>query len=498
MSATPAPAPSPAPLPTTPPTRRVAVNTALRAAAEVLGKVATLVLTIVMLSQLGPGAVGDFGFALAVTQLYWPLAGFGLDRLMLRHIAIEGDDATARMVPQLNAMKLCVGLVCIVVGTSAVYLATDDDTVTLVTLILGFTLLATLIGATAQSVFMAKERTQDYFFAALPVKVIGAFLGIAVLLLGGGLLAVAWTSLVAALLGIGIGWWLLGRKYGQPPAGLAGTPRTWWPLAREAGPWGMQEVFGQITFRVGIIVLYLYAGRSVTGEYRVAYQLLEATLFLPWSIGTSVLPIIARAQRGKTVGDEPSLEAITRGSIELVIVLMIPIALVLGICAAPLLGLIDDQAVPAADYLPYLAVASVVYGVGHLAGIVALSHLPGRRTVEATALAALFSVTVVLLLIPSEAARGAALAALATEVVLAALTLRLAVRAAGPSILRGMLSIGLVGGAVMAVVMWPLRDHLFLALLAGGTAYTVVVALLEYRRRGPAWELMRSILPGAR
>ncbi len=475
------------------------MNTTLRAAAEVLGKIATLVLTIVMLDQLGTGAVGDFGFALAVTQLYWPIAGFGLDRLMLRHIAIEGDEATARMVPQLNAMKLVVGLVCVVVGTAGVYVATGEETVTLVTLVLGFTLMATLIGATAQSVFMAKERTQDYFLAALPVKVIGAFLGIAVLLAGGGILAVAWTSLIAAVLGIGIGWWILGRKYGQPPAGLAGSPRTWWPLAREAGPWGLQEVFGQITFRVGIIVLYLYAGKTVTGEYRVAYQLLEATLFLPWSIGTSVLPIIARAQRGKSTGDEPSLEGITRGSFELVIVLMVPIAILLALCAKPLLLFVfDEKAAPAADFLPYLAVASVVYGVGHLAGLVALSHLPGRRTVEATALAAIFSVTVVLLLVPSEAARGAALAALATEIVLAGLSLRLAIKAAGPSILRGMFSIGLVGGGVMVLVMWPLREHLLLALLAGGTAYAVVVTLLEYRRRGPAWELMRSLLPGSR
>lgn len=486
-------------MPSTPPTQRVAINTALRAAAEVIGKVATLVLTIVMASQLGMGAVGDFGFALAVTQLYWPIAGFGLDRLMLRHIAIEGDDATAVYVPQLNAIKLTLGLLCTVVGTSAVYLATDDTTVTVVTLLLGLTLVATLIGATAQSVFMAKERTQDYFLAALPVKLVGALLGIVVLLAGGGLVSVAWTSLIAALCGIAIGWWILGRRYGQPPAGMSGTPRSWWPLAREAGPWGMQEVFGQVTFRVGIIVLYLVAGKTVTGEYRIAYQLLEATLFLPWSIGTSVLPLIARAKRGQAAGDEPALEAITRGSFELVIVLMMPIAVILGLCALPLLTFVfDDKGAPAADFLPYLAVASVVYGVGHLAGLVALSHLPGRRTVEATALAAVFSVTVVLILVPADAARGAALAALATEIVLAGLSLRLAIEAAGASILRGMFSIGLVGGVAMALVVYPLRDDLFLSLLVGLAVYGLVVVGLEYRRRGPAWELMASILPGSR
>lgn len=489
---------SASPASSAPTTRRVARNTALRAAAEVLGKVATLALTVVMFHRLGASAVGDFGFALAITQLYWPIAGFGLDRLMLRDIAID-DRATARLVPQLNAFKLTMGLLCTAIGAGAVYAAKGDDIVTWVTLIMGFTLVATLIGATAQSVFMAKERTQDYFVAALPVKVVGAILGVIVLVAGGGLIAVATTSLIAALVGIGIGWWILGRRYGQPPAGLAGSPRTWWPLAWRSGPWGLQEVFGQVTFRVGIIVLYLVAGKGVTGEYRVAYQLLEATLFLPWSIGTSVLPLIARGQRGKSVGGEPSLEAVSRGSIELVIALMLPIGVLLALCAHPIVTFIfGSEGAPAAEFLPFLAIASVVYGVGHIAGIVALTHLPGRRTVEATALAAAFSITAVLFLIPSEGARGAAIAALATEIVLAGLSLRLAVQAAGPQVLRSLVSIATLAGGVMVLVVLPVRDNLWLSVFLGGAAYSVVLLGLEYRRRGPAWELLRSIRPGSR
>ena len=481
----------------TPATKLVARNTALRAAAEVLGKVATLALTVVMIRELGTGAVGDFGFALAVSQLYWPIAGFGLDRLMLREIAVDSS-STARLVPQLNAFKLTVGLLCTAIGTIGVALIGRGDTVVWTTLLLGLTLVATLIGATAQSVFMAHERTQDFFLAALPVKVVSAILGVIALLLGGGLIAVATSSLVAALAGIAIGWWILGQRYHQPPAGLAGSPRTWAPLVRTAGPWGLQEVFGQVTFRVGIIVLYLVAGRDVTGEYRVAYQLLEATLFLAWSIGTSILPLTARSRRGSAEPGQPTLEAVTRGAVELVIALMLPVAVLLGLCALPILSLISDQAAPASHFMPYLAAASVIYGIGHIAGLVALTHLPGRRTVEATALAAAFSLVAVLILIPAEEARGAALAALATEIVLAGLSVRLAVQAAGPTILRSLWSGGVVAGVVMALVVLPLREHLLLSVIAGGAAYLIVLLALEYRRRGPAWALIRSVAPGSR
>jgi O-antigen/teichoic acid export membrane protein len=481
-----------------PPAKRVARNTALRAAAEILGKFATLVLTIVLIAKLGIDASGQFAVALAISQLYWPIAGFGLDRLMLREVAIDPTQ-TAVMVPRLNAFKLLVGLLCIAVGTLYVSIDQGWGTVSQLTLILGFSLVATLIGATAQNVFMAHERMEDYFIAALPVKVFSAIIGIAVLLLGGGLLAVGLSSVIAAIAGIGIGWWILSSRYHQAPATLDRHPRTWVPMLRTAGPWGVQEVLGQITFRFGIIVLFSSAGETVTGEYRSAYQLLEATLFLPWSIATSVLPIISRSTRGQSTGDEPALEVITRSAIELVLALMLPIAVILAFCAHPVLDAIyPASALPAASYLPLLAAGSVIYGIGHIAGIVALSHLPGRRTIEVMALTAAFAVVAVLILVPAHAGQGAAVAALATESVLTLLSLRLAFKAAGPHILLALISTSTVAGLAMAAAVYPFRDQLIPAVLVGGSVYAVVLLALEYRRQGATWMLMRSMVPGLR
>lgn len=481
------------------PAHRVARNTALRAAAEILGKFATLALTVVMTDQLGVGAVGDFAVALAISQLYWPIAGFGLDRLALREIALDAS-ASQRLVPVLNSFKLSVGLACTLIGTLGMAAARGWVTVTWLVLILSFSLVAGLLGSTAQAVFMAHERNQDYFLAALPVKVFSAILGIAVVLVGGDVLMVAATTLLASVAGIAIGWWILGRRYGHRPAALDRSPRTWGPLLRTSGPWGLQEVFGQITFRLGIIVLYFTAGKVITGQYRVAYQLLEATLFLPWSIAASSLPMIARGRRGESQGDEPPLEVTTRSAIELTLALMLPIAVLLGLCAHPIITTLypKPEMAPAAEFLPYLAVAAVVYGVGHIAGIVALSHLPGRRTVEATAMAAAFSVVAVIVLVPSQQGHGAALAALATELVLAGLSVRLAISAAGAHFLAGLLSTSTVAALCMAVVVFPFRDDLLLAVAAGGSVYAAVLLALEYRRQGATWALMRRVVPGLR
>lgn len=481
-----------------PPAQRVARNTALRAAAEILGKLASLALAVVLFRELGEEAFAQFGFALVVSQVYWPIAGFGLDRLMLREIAAD-PSATARLVPKLNAYKLSVGLTCTAVGTLLVAAAKGWETVTLLSLIMGLTLVATLIGATAQNVFMARERTQDFFYAALPVKVFASVFGIAAVLLGGGLIAVGLTGLVATLMGIAIGWWILGRRYGQPPAVLDREPRSWLPLLRASGPWGLQEIFGQITFRFGYLVLFLTASETMSGQYRSGYQLMEATLFLPWSVATSVLPIVTRARRGERNGDEPALEEISRSAVELVLALLLPIALIMGLCAGPLLETVyNERALPAASYLPFLAAAAVIYGIGHIAGIVALAHLPGRHTVRLMAATATVSVIAVLALVPAMGARGAAIAALITETVLTALSIRLALRATGPQLLLGLFGTSLAAAAAMAAAVYPLRDQLVLSCLAGGAVYAGVLLLLEYRRQGTTWMLLRSLVPGLR
>ncbi len=179
--------------------------------------------------------------------------------------------------------------------------------------------------------------------------------------------------------------------------------------------------------------------------------------------------------------------------------LLLPIAVIMGLCAGPLLETVyDERALPAASYLPFLAAAAVIYGIGHIAGIVALAHLPGRHTVRLMATTAGVSVIAVLALVPSMGAQGAALAALITETVLTALSVRLALRATGPQLLLGLFGTSLAAAAAMAAAVYPLRDQLVLACLAGGAVYAAVLLLLEYRRQGTTWMLLRSLVPGLR
>ena len=210
-----------------------------------------------------------------------------------------------------------------------------------------------------------------------------------------------------------------------------------------------------------IVLLSLFTTSAVVGAYGAAYRVLEATLFLAWSIGSSVLPMYSYLKPG----DTPSLERVFEASLKFVVIIMMPIAVVMLVCAEGLVSLIYglpefETAVPVMCWLAF----TVAYGVGHLAGVLVLVRRPGRVTVKAMAAVAAFNIAITLALIGPFDAQGVAAATLVTEVVLAATALVLARpvtevpsawRAGGPALLASV---------VMAAVMLPVRGELLVAL----------------------------------
>jgi O-antigen/teichoic acid export membrane protein len=460
---------------------RVARNTVLRAAAEIIGKVASLVLVAVIARELGRAALGDFTLALAVSQLIWPIAGFGLDRLLLRDAAVD-HDVVDRAFYDLVAFKALVGVVAIGGAVAASAALDYSATVTALVALLGAGVVVVLVSATAQTVFLAHERNEYFFAASVPNKVFASLFGLAAIAAGGGVVAVAAGNLVASLIGLVIALVLLYRRFNRPALRVA--PRGWPALLERAVPFGLQEVFGQIVFRLDIVLLSLLTTSLVVGAYGAAYRMLEATLFLVWSVGTSVLPMYSYLRTVREGGGEPgqpTLEQAFSGSLKFIVVLMMPVSVVLFVCARPIIDVVFGlpEYESAVTVLRWLAFAVLAYGVGHLAGLLVLVRLKGAVTVGVTAAAAAFNLVVNLLLIPPYGAAGAAAATLATQVLLAVVALVLAARAIDAPLRRAVPPSAILAGAAMAAAMLPVSDRLALALAAGVAAYLAVLAAVE-------------------
>jgi O-antigen/teichoic acid export membrane protein len=470
---------------------RVARNGALTASADVLSKIFSLVFFALIARRLGEAVLGYYVFAQALTSLIWSFAGFGLDRMALRDIARDPALMTRVVVPMATIKLIAAGVLTAVAAGLLAVTGRPAEVVWLVVL-LGFATAVGLAVATLQMVFAANERMEHVFVTRVPWSLATAAVGAGVVAAGGGLvLAVFCSSGVLSLAGAAWTWALLVRRYGRPHVRL--QIRSWPGLLKRALPFGLQEMLGQVIFRFDTVVLALLVSSAMVGAYGAAYRMLEATLFIAWSLGFAVMPMYSYLE-SRT--QERSLELIYEGSLKAVLAVMAPIATVFVICAPALIDLVYGlpRYEASVGLLRILAPAIAVYGLGHLAGLLVLARSPGRVTVAATGVVAVFNVLACLVLIPLAGATGAAVATLASESLLAVIALVLAARAIGWPRLGWTLATPLLASAAMAAICWPLRDELWLALPAAAIAYGVVLLALEAPRLREDFAIFRSIV----
>lgn len=468
---------------------RVARNTALRAATDTAGKLAGVVLFAYIARKLGEHTLGEFVFALSLGQIIYSVAGFGLDRMALRDIARE-HDAVERIFWDMTAIKLAIGIAGVGACVLGVWALDYSNTAIALVAVLGSSLVISVVVSGPMAVFQAHEQMEYYAYAALPVKLLTSALGIGALLAGGGIVMVAFGQLVAAAAGVAVGFALMFKHFARPRMHVQ-TAR--WPqLARAAAPFGVQESLGQVIYRINTVLLALFTTASVVGSFGAGFRLLEATMFIGWSVGSSVLPMFSYIKRG----DSPSLDRVYEGSLKLVTIVLLPIAIAMLVCARPIVNAIYGlpEFSETVVVLRWLAMATVIYAVGHLAGILVLVRRPGRLTVITMAIVAAVNVVLNVALIPSFEAAGAAAATLASEVLLAGFGIYLARTVAGRPRPVAVAGAAVTASAAMAGAMIPLADRLELALPAGALVYTAILLLVESKSLSGDLDMVRTIL----
>jgi O-antigen/teichoic acid export membrane protein len=468
---------------------RVARNSGLTVAAEVLSKLFAVVYFALVARMLGDAALGDWVTAAAAISVIWSVAVLGLDRMATRDMSRDPGSVPHLVVPMVS-MKVLTGLTITAITAITLAVAGASERLVALLAILGLGMAIGLASSTAHAVFVAGERMELFFITKVPWSLATSLIGIAVVVAGGGIvLAVAVSTLAVGAVGIVWCTRLVIRNFGA----FDWSPRVreWRGMLRRAVPFTLQDLLGQIIFRFDTVLLALIAGAAVVGAYGAAFRMLEATLFLAWSIGFAVTPMYSYLG-GDT---QHELERVYEGSLKLALAVMAPIAAVMLVLAEPIVDLVYglpeyEATVPV---LRLLAPAIALYALGHLAGTLVLVRRPGRITVIFTAAVAALNVVACLVLIPRLVAEGAAIATLTSELTLAAVGLWLARRSAPGARLAWALLTPLAAATVMGLAMLPLDGSLWLALPAGALAYLAALVLLEGRRLRADIALFRTI-----
>ncbi len=410
-----------------------------------------LVLTI---SRLGGLALlGQYALLSTVLVLGQSCIGLGLPVVVTREVAQRGRAAAGicRAACALSVLAAALALPLAALALRATGDAALRDALGLIVL----ALLPTALVVQGEAALLGLGRAGDLVAIQCGESALRAALGVALVALGGGILALAAATLGLRLLAAVAMLWTV-RRHGVTLVGR--LPRgTGAALAREVPVLGAIPVVNALYARADVFLLTWLGTWTELGLYSAALRLVDVVRAIAPAFARALYPVLARLH-GES---PPAFAARGRQALRDGVVLVLPAALALSVLADPLLALLYGA--PAAAGAPALRLLAwtlvTTIAAATLAQVLFAARLPWLdlriNLIACAAILALGAWTV-----PRWGAAGAAAATLAASTLYAALQV-VAVRgaaadpAAGGLLLR-VLAVACAAALALVAVPAPL------------------------------------------
>lgn len=431
---------------------RVAKNTVAQLVATASTIVSKLLITIIVARVYGPEQVGNLAFVLTFTMLFTFLSSAGLSWAMIRESATRrhqihryADNGLALVaMASLATIPLMVGIVALMGYSVTLRLA-----VGLAGLALAFDSMAQLLNG----LFGGLERMELGAAIILVQELSFLIIGAAVVLLRLPFIWLFTIYVPSKLAGLVTGLLIYHRLFQRLP-----RPRLEHPFAgqllRTALPYAANMALGPVYVRIDVVLLSLLQGNVAVGLYEAATNIFYRFNILARTLNTALLPPMARESEHQT----ESLRRYINAAVKLQAVVGIPITVFCIILANRLMQLIYGQNFAASGLVfGMLATITTLRFLDHtLATVLTAIGKQSQRSL-AVASAAVFNISVNLVLIPRYGLNGAALTTILTEICFFALLYRfLSHRLSQPLAWHVALKPSLAGG-LMALALWLLR-----------------------------------------
>jgi PST family polysaccharide transporter len=373
-------------------------------------RVGTLaVVTIALSRHFGPQQFGALAFGLAFVRIFAVIAAFGLDRLLVRRLAEDPEEA-GKIVRHAFRLKLVLALISYAALLGLAFLIDPRARLTVAIVALAGAGLLCQPCDVFDFQFQSENRFRLSFFGRTIPILVSTGIKLAALWAGAPLLVFAGLETVEAVL-VGIALWLLHRRQ-NPAPDFAETPAAlieWRQLLGEGLPLLLGSLAVIIYMRADVLMLGKMAGFKAAGIYSAAAQITEACALLPLAFAPALFPILVRWRK---LG--PRYYKQQFGRLFLAAALAgLAISLFLTVSARPIVLLLYGlQFLPAAKVLVIHGWATIFIFLGIVqSGYDITEGLTWAATQRAT-LGAVTNIGLNFILIPKYGATGAAIATL--------------------------------------------------------------------------------------
>jgi O-antigen/teichoic acid export membrane protein len=405
--------------------RRVLKNSALPIAANLVNRVLDLGFAAIMLRALGPAGSGDYDLAAIIAAQYFlTISNWGLNDLTVREVAAEPEQAarlfSITLLLRCGVAALLIPVAGALVGAYALIGNPLSAAAIGALLLLTVHLFPAALASACSASFQAFQRMEVPALIALLTNIARVFVGTAVLLgtpglsTGGRVVALAGVALAITTLN-GLIFLALQRRL------LFRAALTWdWPsgrrLLRESFPLLLNSLLLVVFFRFDALILRGADDAAALGTYGAAYKWINMTTIVPAYFVAALFPVLAR----HAAADRAALARAFRHALALLQMIAWPATVGVAVLSRELILLLGGQ-----EYLPGAAWALAILiwfmPLSYVNGVMQYVIIALRRQREITlafGIAALFNLTLNLLLIPRYSYLAAAAITVATELVI--------------------------------------------------------------------------------
>jgi O-antigen/teichoic acid export membrane protein len=472
--------------------RRMVGNTFISLLGQAVTWSSTLLLTMAYGRFLGDAEFGKLYFAISFVALVGFPVESGFNQQITRDVAQDHSKASRYLANTILIKLLLWGTLYSGILLLAWVLGYTSDVRNLIA-ICGFSLLSGSLATTFGSLHYAFERVTFPVIGTILEKGLSAAIGIILLKFGAGVQTMALVLLGGSLIStLWQGYWFF-RLVGW---GFTIDTKLIRNLLKTSIPFLTYGVLGVIYYRLDTVLLSEIANTTVVGWYGAAYRVFDTLVFLPsLFVGAIVYPVLSKLSAGST-GQEHHLKLAIEKCLNFLLFCSMPIATLLITAAPAIVGFLyhSPEFVHTIPALQALAPGLVfLYANSLFASTIISTHHEKRITIMA-GVALVFNLGLNVFLIPRYQHVGAAWVTTLTELLLLVLSIAFTPRHLLPAKSLWVCVKVLLACAVMAVVLWLLRDFsLLLVLPASGIAYLASALLLNAIPREDLQTLYRAI-----
>jgi O-antigen/teichoic acid export membrane protein len=346
--------------------RRIFKNSAITFGLRLFVRGLDTVILLLLVGSLDPAALGAYNTAaLLVAQYLATFTEFGLGVLLIREVARHPNAAQRLFGVTLGLRLILIGVAAVpvawlvitayhAIGTLGLSEPLTNEGQQAIWILL-LTLVPGAYSGAVTALYNAAERMEVPAVIEVFTALLSFLARIGVLVLGWGVIGLAWAAVFVSSITALIFLALQVRTFFTPTLSFDGTALR--QLVPQALPLMLNNLLSVIFFRFDLFIVRAFGGSNadlLVQQYVLPYQLLNIALVLPPAVTFAVFPLLAR----RAGGVRSELASAQQRTLHLLLLIAFPLAMLMTVLADDLVWLFARRRF--AEYLPSVTVLAVL------------------------------------------------------------------------------------------------------------------------------------------